>query len=74
MESKISSAAKNFGMKVLLERTKRGWTQEFLAEKADLSRAYLGNVERGESSPTLETIVKLAAAFNIELPKMFEPF
>ena len=74
MKSKASTAVKDFGMKVLLERTKRKWSQEILAEKADLSRAYLGNIERGESSPSLDTIVKLATAFDIKLSKMFEPY
>lgn len=61
-----------FGMKVLLERRKREWTQEVLAEKADLSRGALGAIERGESSPTLDTIIKLAQAFEIELPRMLD--
>ncbi|MDR1168002.1 MAG: helix-turn-helix domain-containing protein [Heliobacteriaceae bacterium] len=68
----MNNPSEMLGMKVRLERTKRKWSQEELAERADLSRAYLGTVERGESSPTLDTIVKLAGAFNIELPKMLE--
>ena len=39
-----------FGEKVQLERKKRKWTQETLAEKADLHRTYIGMIERAEKN------------------------
>lgn len=56
----------DFGLAVRHFRDLRGWSQELLAEKADLNRSYLGEVERGRVIPSLATAGKLALA--LELP------
>jgi transcriptional regulator with XRE-family HTH domain len=43
-------------------RLQRGLTQAQLAEFADLSLKYVGEIERGEANTTLEVIERLAAA------------
>jgi transcriptional regulator with XRE-family HTH domain len=48
-------------------RAERGWSQEKLAELADLNRSYLGEVERGHAMPSLITLSKLASALEIKL-------
>ncbi len=48
-------------------REHHGWSQELLAEKADLNRSYLGEVERGRAIPSLATAAKLATALGIPL-------
>ena len=48
-------------------RESRGWSQEVLAEKADLNRSYLGEVERGQVSPSLSTAKKIAGALDVSL-------
>ncbi|WP_043585534.1 helix-turn-helix domain-containing protein [Geminisphaera colitermitum] len=40
-------------------------TQEELAEKADLSTNYIGNLERGEQEPSVTALVKVAAGLGI---------
>ncbi len=57
----------DFGLAVRHFREHRGWSQELLAEKADLNRSYLGEVERGRVIPSLATAAKLAAALGIPL-------
>ena len=32
-----------------------------------MSKTFIGDVERGKSSPTIETLAKIAKAFDIEL-------
>jgi transcriptional regulator with XRE-family HTH domain len=54
-----------FGSAVRAVRAQRGWSQERLAEAADLNRSYLGEIERGLVSPSLATLEKLAAAFGL---------
>ncbi len=56
------SIQKSFGRVVREARERNGWSQERLAEAADLNRSYLGEVERGVVSPSLSTIAKLAVA------------
>jgi transcriptional regulator with XRE-family HTH domain len=51
-------------------REERGWSQEQLAERADLNRSYLGEVERGHAIPSLATMTKLASAFEIKLSNL----
>ena len=55
-----------FGEKVRFFRTNRHWTQDQLAEKADLSQAEVSKIEKGHfREPKEETIRKLARAFEI---------
>jgi len=48
-------------------REARGWSQERLAEKADLNRSYVGEIERGSATPSLVTADKLARALELDL-------
>ena len=67
MTSKLDNVSIKIGLKIKLERAKRGWSQEKLAELSDMSKNYIGDVEKGKSSPTIETLAKIAKAFEIEL-------
>lgn len=58
---------KTLGKNIRAERTKAGFTQEQLAEKADLARNYIGNVERAEHKITLETLARIAKALNLRV-------
>lgn len=57
----------DFGLSVRHFRETHGWSQESLAERADLNRSYLGEVERGRVIPSLATAAKLASALDIPL-------
>ena len=46
-------------------RISRGMRQEDLAEKTDLSSVYIGMLERGEKTASLETLVKIANALEV---------
>jgi len=52
------------------ERTRLGWSQEKLAEKADLARAYITELESGHRTPNLETLLRLAAALGMKPSKL----
>ncbi len=52
-------------------RQARGLTLEALAEKADVSRASLSRIERGETSPTAAVLGRLAAAFEVPMADLF---
>ena len=60
----------SFGVAVRHLREAQGWSQELLAEKADLNRSYLGEVERGKVIPSLATAAKLATALEISLSRL----
>ena len=58
---------KILGETIRAERTNAGFSQEQLAEKADLARNYIGNVERAEHKITLETLARIAKALNLRV-------
>lgn len=61
-----------FGQRVLELRTQRGYTQEQLSYQCDINRTYMGAIERGEKTPSLITIEKLAKGLNISLKELFD--
>ena len=50
---------KRLGERIREERHKLGLTQAQLAEAVDISDTYMGAIERGERSLTLDTLVRL---------------
>jgi XRE family transcriptional regulator, regulator of sulfur utilization len=54
----------NMGLTLRRQRDARHWSQEKLAEVADLNRSYIGELERGEAIPSLLTLLKLAHALD----------
>lgn len=59
-------ARKKLGVNIRRWRTRRGWTQDHLAEQAGISAKFVGEVERGEDNPSLETLWSLISALQIE--------
>jgi len=47
-------------------------TQEDLAEKIGMSRAYVGYIEQGRNIPSLNTIDKIARALKIKVSELIE--
>ena len=63
-----------FGARVRQLRNDRGWSQESLADRAQLHRTYIGAVERGEQNISLENIERLAVTLGVSLAELFAPF
>ncbi len=61
-----------FGVAVRQLREQRRWSQEALAEHANLNRSYIGELERGQAVPSLLTLHKLAQALGISLSSLLE--
>lgn len=67
----MSSLERQLGVLLRLLREQRSWSQEELAEAANLDRSYLGEIERGQVSPSLATLEKLAKALHLSLSELF---
>lgn len=62
-----------YGTRVKEERLKRGWTQEHLAEIADVTARTVARIEKGDVQG-LESLMAIAAAFEMELGKLGQVF
>ena len=71
MAIKLDEVDRKVGMNIRIERIKRGISQEGLADMSGLARSTMGIVERGEQSPSIQTVTKIANALNIDLEKLF---
>lgn len=67
MDNKIGKLSSKIGTKIKLERTKRGWSQEKLAGLSNLNVNSIGTIERGTSSPSIDTLAQIASAFDMEV-------
>lgn len=56
----------DFGQRVRELRLARGLTQEKLADRAGMHFTAIGHIERASRSSTLETILKLAKALQVQ--------
>lgn len=62
---KLAEINKKVGSNIRKYRGKKGWSQEQLAFEADLHRAYIGQIERGEKNIGLVNLEKIAKALNV---------
>jgi transcriptional regulator with XRE-family HTH domain len=60
------------GKRIREERLALNLTQESLAEKVDVSDAYIGQIERGQRSLSLETLVKLAKRLGVTVDYLLQ--
>jgi transcriptional regulator with XRE-family HTH domain len=63
----MHALVKQFGESVRRHRQRRGWSQEQLAEAAELDRTYVSGIERGTRNPTLSTMGRIADALEVEV-------
>ena len=54
------------------ERKRASFSQETLAEKADLSTVFISRVERGKESPSMDSLVKIATALGVRVRDLVE--
>ncbi|MGQ7247055.1 helix-turn-helix domain-containing protein [Halomonas sp. V046] len=53
-------------------RGQRRWSLEQTARETGVSKAMLGQIERGESSPTVATLWKIASGFRVSFSTLFD--
>lgn len=70
--SEDGSIAKSFGEVLKQLRQDRGLSQEELGFASGYHRTYISLLERGEKSPSLRTIFRLAQALKVEPSEMVE--
>lgn len=61
---------KVLGKRIREERIRIGLTQEQVAEFIDVSTTYIGFIERGERSVTLEKLILLSECFHVSIDSL----
>ena len=56
---------KSLGKRIREARIKKHYTQQQLAEKADIGQMYLGEIERGTKMPSLKSFIKIIETLDI---------
>ena len=62
------------GEAIRARRKKDGFSQEKLAERADLSTVFISRVERGKESPSVDSLVKIARALRAHVSDLVSGF
>jgi len=61
-----------FAVRLRQIRESRGMTQETLAKKIGVTRAYLSRLEMGRHDPPLSRVEKLAKALGVKVARLLE--
>ena len=72
MNNKITELTIKIGIRIKIERIRKKISQEKLAEFSDLNKNTIGSIERGEISPTIETLNSIAKGLDIGLPDLVD--
>ena len=63
----MTALVERFGVAVRQLRVSNGWSQGQLAERSDLDRSYVGEIERGRVIASIVTAEKLATALQLDV-------
>jgi len=66
----MESLEKQLGNRIKTLRKLRGWTQENLAEQAKVSVQHVGEIERGDGNPTLQSLERLSKGLGITVSQL----
>ena len=68
--AKTAKHRKVLGENIRTYRRNLKWSQEKLAEKADLHHNYIGDIERGEENVSVDALARIAAAMKVRLSEL----
>lgn len=58
---------KEIGKTIRALRLKRGWSQDVFGDHSGLNRAHVGEIERGESNVTIQTLKIIADTLGVKV-------
>ncbi|MBY0495785.1 MAG: helix-turn-helix domain-containing protein [Cyanobacteria bacterium] len=71
MSKRVDAVAKSLGRRIRQLRKARGWSQERLADEADMHRTYMWGIEQGVRNPSIRHLTQLADALDVPLASLF---
>ena len=67
----MSDIARLFGQRLRNYRIEKNLSQEKLAELSGCHSSYIGQLERGQKNPTIESVFKVVSALDLTLSDFF---
>lgn len=62
----------DLGRRIREERQKLNLTQEKLSEAINVSTTYIGQIERGERCPTLDTLIRISNSLGVSIDYLLQ--
>ena len=72
MAKRAETVAKAVGKRIRDLRKQKGWSQEALADGAEMHRTYMWGIERGSRNPSLGHLTRIADALEVPLSALFD--
>lgn len=72
MDRPAKSIRKVLGSRVRTARLEQGWSQEALGERSGLSGKFIGEVERGEKSISVDSLYRVSVALHVPLRELVD--
>jgi transcriptional regulator with XRE-family HTH domain len=63
----VQALYRQVGATVRRLRLEHGWSQDVLSDRSGQHRAHIGEIERGETNVTLQTLKTLADTFKVRI-------
>lgn len=69
---KNPASVESFGVHLRKLREERGWSQQVLADYADIAKLTVQRIEHAKGAPTLDVLVSLARALCLPLRELMD--
>lgn len=69
----VDAVRRRVAERIIELRAQRGWSQEELGARSGLTYKFIGEVERGQKSPSLDSLGRLAQGFGLDIGELFGP-
>lgn len=69
----VDAVRRRVADRIIELRAQRGWSQEELGARSGLTYKFIGEVERGQKSPSLDSLGRLAQGFGLDIGELFGP-
>ena len=63
----VQDIQKQIGRTIRALRLKKGWSQDVFGDRSGLNRAHVGEIERGESNVTIQTLKIIADTLDVRI-------
>jgi transcriptional regulator with XRE-family HTH domain len=63
----VQDIQKRIGATIRALRMKQGWSQDVFGDRSGLNRAHVGEIERGESNVTIQTLKIVADTLGVKI-------